>query len=190
MPISPELRHVCKRLKIRKMGDLSAINEKDLRKVFRKTSQLIPEIEELIQLARTNHVTPRLIGSLQAEASAKTPTKGTPTAQPKTLLQTAEPSLEPAVVARDIIFIPMAERGRSLGTVKLSVRLRHILGAKNIRILGDLNGLDYADIKKYQNCGSKTIIELREVVRQLQSGTTFFSPSPATAEPVNSHFLN
>ncbi len=185
MQISPDLRYVCKRLNLRKMADLGAITENDLRKVFKKTSQIIPEIEELIQLARTNYVTPRLAGSLKAAGSPKLPTQKNPSDQPKTLLQGTETPLEPEFAIHDVIFIPMTDRGRSLGTVELSVRLRHILDAKNIRIFGDLNGLNYEEIKKYKNCGSRTIVELRELIRQLQLGTTNISPSPANSEPAN-----
>jgi len=36
MQISPDLRYVCKRLNLRKMADLGAITENDLRKVLKK----------------------------------------------------------------------------------------------------------------------------------------------------------
>ena len=185
MPMSLDLLHVCKRLNIRKMGDLSSINEQDLRKVFKKTSQIIPEIQELIDLARAEYVTPRLAGSLKFSSSSKLPNHNKSSVQTKTLSQTEETSSPPAISTEDTIFIPTSERGRSIGTVALSVRLRHVLEIRNIRILGDLNGLNYQDIIKYKNCGRKTVIELRELVRELQAGTTNFTTGPTAVEPIN-----
>ena len=42
----------------------------------------------------------------------------------------------------------------------------------SICILGDLNGLRYQDILKHKNCGHTAIIELRQLIRKLQTGTT------------------
>lgn len=105
--------------------------------------------------------------------------------QTKTLPQAEETSSSPAISTDDNIFIPTSERGRSLGTVALSVRLRNILKIKNILILSDLNGLNYQDIIKYRNCGRKTVIELRELVRELQTGTTNFTTRPTAVESIN-----
>lgn len=185
MPISSDLRHVCKRLRIRKLGELSQISEKDIRQVFKKTSLIISEIEVLIQLARTAYASPRLAGALKYASVAKLSNQNDQSVEGKTIRQGEGSLINPAVATRDIIFVPVGERGRSLGTVQLSVRLRHILDAKQIRILGDLNGLDYEEIKEYQNCGRRTIIELREIIRQLQLGSTDSSLGPAISEPVN-----
>lgn len=69
------------------------------------------------------------------------------------------------------IFIPAAERGHPVTAFMVSVRLTNILAAMNIRLTGELHGQSYAEIGKWQNCGQTTVIELRNLVRQLQSGS-------------------
>ncbi len=85
------------------MADFNAINENDLRKVFKKPFEIIQEIDDLIKSTQT-----------------------------KALDTAARTTPESDNISHDIIFIPMTERGRSLGTVELSVRLRNILEAKSI----------------------------------------------------------
>jgi hypothetical protein len=68
------------------------------------------------------------------------------------------------------IFIPISERGRSLRTLTISVRLAHVLAIAKLHLLGDLHGKTYLEILRHRNCGRKTLDELRNVVRQIQFG--------------------
>jgi hypothetical protein len=68
------------------------------------------------------------------------------------------------------IFIPNSERGRSLSEFPVSVRLRNVLEAANIRIAGHLHNRTYAEVRGLRNCGQKTLNDLRDLVRQLQVG--------------------
>lgn len=94
-------------------------------------------------------------------------------------------SSAPSSAAEDRIFIPMAERGRSIASVALSVRLSNVLGKAKIRIIGDLNGLILKDIIRCTNCRQKTANELREVVRKVQQGTDAVIQDLAAGEPAN-----
>jgi DNA-directed RNA polymerase alpha subunit len=69
------------------------------------------------------------------------------------------------------VYIPSAFHGRSIKSFVLSVRLANILANKNIRLAGELHGLNYRDFLRWQNCGRKTVAELQNVVRQMQSGS-------------------
>ena len=70
----------------------------------------------------------------------------------------------------DRIFIPVSERGRSLRTLTVSVRLSNVVGQKELHLLGDLHGKTYREIGRYRNCGRKTLEELRSIVRRIQLG--------------------
>ena len=72
----------------------------------------------------------------------------------------------------DGIFIPVSERGRSLRTLTVSVRLSNVFGQQELHLLGDLHGKTYREIGRYRNCGRKTLEELRNLVRQIQLGNS------------------
>lgn len=184
MPMSLDLQLICKRLKIRKMADLSTVTEQDLRKVSKSTSQIIPEIEELINLARAEYVTPRLSGSAKISALSQE-SQNKSAVHTHMLRRDGRATAIPSFTADDNILIPISERGRSIGSIALSVRLRHVLESRNIRILGDLNGLNYRQISKFRNCGRKTAKELQELVRGLQTGGITTKPGSAALEITN-----
>lgn len=95
----------------------------------------------------------------------------------------------PGGPAEDRIFIPLAERGQPISSIPISVRLKNVLEKRDIRILGDLNGLNYENIVKYNNCGQKTVAELQSVVRKLQEGTIANTQSSGAVDSVNSPFF-
>ena len=53
LPVSRELGYALKKLKLLRLGDLDNVTEKDIRSVHKNTSQLIEELEDLIELARS-----------------------------------------------------------------------------------------------------------------------------------------
>lgn len=165
LPVSNELRSVLRKLHVRSLGDLGVITEKGLRTVSKNTRQLIAEIESLIAHALNSHSSPQ---PAPVAPTAKLPTL--PAGIPEAAVAAAPPDA-PAAPA-DQIFIPTSERGRPVNTFALSVRLGNALEhAGKIRLVGELHGLSFGDIGKWRNCGRKTVTELRELVRQLQSGS-------------------
>jgi hypothetical protein len=87
------------------------------------------------------------------------------------------------------IFIPSAFRGRLIKTFALSVRLANVLEYKNIRLVGELHGLDYREFLGWRNCGRKTVIELQNLVGQLQSGSDEIVVREQPQTPVNTSLL-
>lgn len=68
------------------------------------------------------------------------------------------------------IFIPVADRSRAVSAFSVSVRLAHVFEAAKIHILGDLHGRTYDEMGTSRNCGPKTLLELADLVRNIQSG--------------------
>jgi hypothetical protein len=77
----------------------------------------------------------------------------------------------------EMIVVPQEARGRLLSSFLVSVRLAHVLQFKNFRLLGELHGLTYYEVSKYRNCGRKTVEELRQLVRNVQLGSTVGGPT-------------
>lgn len=77
---------------------------------------------------------------------------------------------DPQMAADERIFIPQEARGRSISTFHVSVRLWHIFQYKRFCILGDIHSISYAEFARFRNCGKKTLTELRELVRMIQTG--------------------
>ncbi len=70
----------------------------------------------------------------------------------------------------DQIVIPVAVREMPISSFTLSMRLQNILGWKECRMLGDLNGLRFSEVARWRNCGKATLLELLGIVRCLQHG--------------------
>jgi hypothetical protein len=131
--------------------------------VFKHTARLIAEIEALIEKVRANH-------------AAEAPRGPVPDNRPGTQRQLPPPS------EADTIFIPANERGRLITSFPLSVRLAHVLATRELRLLRDIHGLTYGEIRDLPNCGKKTVDELRSLVRELQSGAgAAYTSEPATS---------
>jgi hypothetical protein len=82
------------------------------------------------------------------------------------------------------IYIPSNLRGHRLANYDMSVRLTNVLHQASLRLVGDLHGHRFADFGKYRNFGAKTLTELREFVRRLQSSIE--STGAPLAEPSES----
>ena len=66
-----------------------------------------------------------------------------------------------------IITIPDDLRARPLEAVRMSARLRHILGRGNFKTLGDLHGLIYLEMLSWWNCGVFAVEELKSIVTRI-----------------------
>ena len=87
------------------------------------------------------------------------------------------------------IFIPAEERGHSMSSFSVSVRLGHLLEDADVTLAADLHGCSYVELGAYRNCGSKTLDELRELVRTIQggAGNAVFAEIPMKS--TNPHLL-
>ena len=56
-------------------------------------------------------------------------------------------------------------------------------------MVGDLHGLAFTDFLNLRNCGKRTLEELRELVRRLQSGSNTLASAEAQQVPVNTQVL-
>lgn len=94
------------------------------------------------------------------------------------------PTPQPAALA-DEIFIPVEARGTPLPTPPdISARLNHVLTWKELRTFGDLHGLKVSDFAQSRNCGKKSLLELLEVIRAVQSSAASATGSQQeTSEP-------
>ena len=73
-----------------------------------------------------------------------------------------------SIALKQKILVPILIKEIPINRFPFSVRLANILRVKNIIILGDLEKFSYDQLKKTQNCGSKTITELQQFVNNIQ----------------------
>jgi Bacterial RNA polymerase, alpha chain C terminal domain/Sigma-70, region 4 len=66
----------------------------------------------------------------------------------------------------DPIVISEADWDHPVAAIKMSVRLRNVLEGNNMRVLGDLNGLDFEEFAKFKNCGRTSVNELRDLIQR------------------------
>jgi hypothetical protein len=69
-----------------------------------------------------------------------------------------------------LICIPQESLGQPLSGFSISVRLKRIFELKRFKLLGDLHGIGFAEFLRFRNCGTKTLEELRGLVRSIQRG--------------------
>lgn len=172
---SGELARVLLKLRISTFGDLAGTSLRDFQRVSDISTALFLEIGRLIQRARqgdfagppAQHVRlkqdssdSRVEGTLERAANADRRTEN------RRINAAAVSESQPD----ETIFIPLEARGKLLAAFPSSVRLKHILGSKNFRLVGDPHGLTFSEFLSYRNCGKKTVVELRESVRSIQHG--------------------
>jgi hypothetical protein len=77
------------------------------------------------------------------------------------------------------IFIPEKLRDRPISDFKFSTRQRTVLDP-NVRLLGELHGRTYGELRTWRGCGKFTISGLKKLFRQLQldSGELHLPPKP------------
>ncbi|MDQ6632428.1 MAG: hypothetical protein M3Y82_11855, partial [Verrucomicrobiota bacterium] len=66
--------------------------------------------------------------------------------------------------------IPLITPDLKLAELPMSVRLENVLKQCGYKLLGDLHGLETADLLKVRNCGQKSILELKELIRRAAMG--------------------
>ena len=87
----------------------------------------------------------------------------------------------PNAVRRDpnVLSVIESVRSLSLNELPLSTRLEAVLSEHGWHQLGDLNGVNTADLLKARNCGRTTISELKQLLHQAEMGE--FTPAPGTS---------
>lgn len=65
------------------------------------------------------------------------------------------------------ISVPADRRGLDLRQYAVTARLRRFFDDFNVRTLGDLDGLDYAQMSRFRNCGRVTVEELYVLVEEI-----------------------
>ena len=88
------------------------------------------------------------------------------------------PLPRPGSVA-DYIVIPAAAREMPVSSFAISARLQNILGWKECRVLGDLDGLRFSEVARWRYCGKTTVLELLGIVRCLQHGNWHAGNKPS-----------
>jgi len=90
-----------------------------------------------------------------------------------------EPSL--SATHRRAIEIPDRARNWPLEHLPLSARLDHVLRKLRCRALGDLHGALYDDLFRAPDCGTRTVIQLQQLIDRIQRGE-FGSPKERGAD--------
>jgi DNA-directed RNA polymerase alpha subunit len=68
------------------------------------------------------------------------------------------------------INVPQEITDLPVKALPLSVRLTNVLESLNIKVFGELNEMPFSDFQAIQNCGAKTVSELRELLERVRSG--------------------
>lgn len=169
-----------RRLRLSTFGDLSGGSLRDFQRVSDNGTALFMEIGRLIERARRGDF------ALPSMQSARlNPVSSRLSALNSSLNRNGAAhgkAVSETIAAGDErIFIPVEARGMLLATFTVSVRLQHVFEFKNFRLIGDLHGRSFSEIRSYRNCGKKTLDELRELVRAVQHS----DHTPAADGPID-----
>jgi hypothetical protein len=82
----------------------------------------------------------------------------------------------------DYIVIPAVALEMPVSSFALSMRLQNVLGWKECRVMGDLDGLRFSEVARWRNCGKVTVRELLGIIRCLQHGNWKARPKPDTRD--------
>jgi DNA-directed RNA polymerase alpha subunit len=175
LPASPRLSGALKKLRIHRLGDLNRISATDLGRVSNLSSALMLELDNLIRLVRTGKfpsaaaTNPNLAAPVAHAIKSKSALNlAGPLAAPGSQRPSVLPSGKPEAARAKTICIPEEARGQPVSSFPLSARLAHILEFRGFHLLGDLDGVRYAEFVGLRNCGRKTLQELRELVETIQ----------------------
>lgn len=152
LDISPPLLSLLKKRGFTELGDFDSLSHFEFRRYFRgfpSPTDVVLIVDQSIN---------RLVESL--EHSEREPQA----VLPPPVGSNDHVSVEQAVP----IYIPVEHRGTPVAAYSPSVRLRNVCHDAGIRVLGQLNGRTLIDFGKLQNCGKKTVTELRQPVHRLQ----------------------
>ncbi len=156
LPVSIRLCHTLQRLGYQKLGDLHGKSYKNIFTTKNCGRKSIIELRDFIAECASDEDRQKLTEFVVAKKEA---------VEKKQKSQT--------------IYIPQETRGLPLSSFAFSTRLTNVLRNFDFRLLGDLHGFEYDNFKNLENCGSKTVSELKEFVGKIQKGdfqTEFATP--------------
>jgi hypothetical protein len=157
--VSVRLWNVLQSLGIQKLGDLHEMSYRDVFAAKNCGRNTIFELRDCVE---------RIWSSEDFQSETNFPIRvAVPAAKEtkKSLLET--------------IYIPQEARGLPLSSFPFSTRLSNVLRNFEFRLLGDLQGMAYDDFERSENCGNKTIFELKEFIEKIQSGDLLTNTSAA-----------
>ena len=147
LPVSIRLWNVLKRLGYHKLGDLHGESYKEIYQTKNCGRKTILELRDFITERLSDDDTQELANFIERKKPSEIKKR-----QPET------------------IYIPQEARGLPLSSFSLPTRLGNILSDLDFRLVGDLQGFAYHNFENLENCGSKTISELKEFVENIQQG--------------------
>ena len=80
-------------------------------------------------------------------------------------------------VRSDILNVSEGVKGIRLHELPMSVRLANALQSRGCKTLGDVHGTNVTELLEVENCGRKTIAELRQVLSRAETGEFTADPS-------------
>ena len=86
----------------------------------------------------------------------------------------------------NIVSVSTGVRSMLLEELPISVRLEKVLRARGYRTLGDLHGCDLRELLKTKNCGRKSIIQLKQLLRRAEAGEFMPAASTSADDPLTS----
>ena len=186
LDISKSTLRILDKLGYVELDDLDSLSYGEFRRYIRSfpnTNPVIDDIAQAVDSLRLN--SSRVESLLTATVSYPSSSKGPPDSLRDAETQEVS-SVEPIEdsTETEFIYIPSNLRGHRLANYDMSVRLTNVLRQANLRLVGDLHGHRFADFGKCRNFGAKTLTELREFVRRLQSSIE--STGAPLAEPSES----
>lgn len=181
-PISDKLAELLDALEVQSFFDVHSISLHDFQRLGDKRGSLALELGSVIRrAARREFGKPYSVGGGDDHV-ADFWWKGSNDADGQKLESTA-----PAAIATDAFFIPEHARQIEIASIPMSSRLRNILLFFGLEHLGGLHGVTGKQILSLQNCGPKSLQELRHVVRDVLDGRIL--PHPPRASRAESKVL-
>lgn len=165
LPLSTELASALRKLCVSVFDDLSGVSLRDFQRVAANGNALFSEIGRLLERARHGDFVVSLGRNMRLNTVSSH--RVAPNLAFKRQARPANEVLLEAS-AGETIFIPLEAHGVPLAMFSVSVRLQHVFEFKHFRLIGDLHGLSFSEIRSYRNCGKKTLDELRELVSTIQ----------------------
>ena len=193
MPASRELRYALKKLNLRRLGDLNITTEKDLRSVLKNTSQIVAELEDLLERARTRvpAVPPPLPAPL-GKAPLPPTNPQPPTAEKEPRLPPPSSAPFSRIPEENFLGEPISPQAWAalaitpVESAQLGVRAMNAAQVRHCNYLSDICQRTRGFWAQQRNVGRKTLDEFEHVIRDAISAVAITEPPASentTADP-------
>ena len=182
LPLSVRLDNVLNALNVRELGELDGMSFNEFQKTRNCGLKTVNELKEILERANVGEFDDWL-----NEISVRAVGQANLTINIDDLLET---ELDAGftihanatfLYVNNRLFIPERYKEISLSRLPLSVRLNNVLAKADCKVLGDLQNLDFNEFRKTRNCGEKTVVELFEFIRRIQSSNAASADSRRAA---------